>query len=512
MPMRDADLLLNQSTGSPTHVQRTPVTASRKSVFVVSKRTVLCLLLVLQVSLSAAQKVYRIMPVGDSITEGGSSFSNWRFQLWERLYTAGYLVEYVGSRNSPSRIGDLRHEGHGGKNAEFLARTVPANFRRNPADIVLLHVGHNDFADQKPVPRIVRHIETMIAAFRATNPEVVVLLAQPIPSGKLPKYSYLPELHEALAQLAEQLDRPASRVVIVPQQQGFDPATDTVADRVHPNDAGAAKMTARWFEALVRVMEKPPVAYRPEIVSYKKTTKGDLKLHVFQPAGKATHRPAIVFFFGGGWQRGTPLQFYPECAWFAAKGVVAISADYRVASTHGTTAFEAVADGKSAIRWIRGHAAELGIDSTKIIAAGASAGGQVAAAGTFGGLDEPGEDTTISCRADALALWYPVIDNGPHGYGDASVKARYREISPLHNVSATTPPAILFLGTRDPLVPVATVQDFQTRMRQAGVRCEVSLVENGGHPLYAYQKGASPLRHRLLEECRGFLKSSGMVR
>src|SRR5512133_950587 len=101
----------------------------------------LFLILALLVPLSAAQKIHRIMPVGASITEGGSSFSNWRYPLWEKLHTAGYLIEYVGSRKSPSRIGDLCHEGHGGKNSGFLAATVPANFKKHPADIVLLHAG-----------------------------------------------------------------------------------------------------------------------------------------------------------------------------------------------------------------------------------------------------------------------------------------------------------------------------------------------------------------------------------
>jgi hypothetical protein len=89
------------------------------------------------------------------------------------------------------------------------------------------------------------------------NPKVTVLLAQPITSAKLPKYSYLPELGRELVPLAKRLDSPASRIIIVPQADGFDPVKDTVADLVHPNASGAAKMTARWFEALVTVMEKP---------------------------------------------------------------------------------------------------------------------------------------------------------------------------------------------------------------------------------------------------------------
>jgi acetyl esterase/lipase len=468
----------------------------------------LILLFGLLVPLRADQKIYRIMPVGDSITEGGSSFSNWRYPLWEKLHTAGYLIKYVGSRQTPSRIGDLAHEGYGGKDSAFLAATVPANFKKHPADIVLLHAGHNQFADQKPVPRILKDTESLIRDFRSVNPKVTVLLAQPIPSGKLPKYSYLPELGQQLLLLAKRLDRPASRIIIVPQADGFDPASDTVADLVHPNASGAAKMTRRWFDALVPVMEKPPVAYQPEILPYKPTAKGELTLHVFRPLGATTApRPAIVFFFGGGWQRGTPLQFYPECHALAARGMVAISADYRTAFSHGTTAFEAVADGKSAIRWIRSHAKELGIDPNKITAAGASAGGQVAAAaGMVPGLDDAAEDPSVSSRPDALVLWYPVIDNGPQGYGDASVKARYQEISPLHHVSAKSPPTLVFLGTKDPLVPVATVREFESRMKRSGVRCEVKLIEGGVHPLYSYQDGASPLRGELLKDCEAFLR------
>jgi len=457
--------------------------------------------------LVAAPKVYRVMAVGDSITEGGSSFANWRYPLWEKLQAAGYLVEYVGSRKSPSRVGPLAHEGYGGKNSGFLAETVPANFKKHPADIVLLHAGHNQFAEQKPVPRVIRDTETLITAFRTVNPKVVVLLAQPIPSGKLPKYSYIPELHRELAALAKRLDRPVSRIVIVPQGEGFDPVKDTVADRVHPNASGAAKMTARWFEALVGVMEKPARDDRPRILPYKKTAKGELALHVFQPAGSpAGGRPAIVFFFGGGWTHGTPIQFYSECAWFADRGFVAISADYRTSFTHGTTPFEAVADGKSAIRWVRRHAAELGVDPGKIVAAGGSAGGQVAAAaGMVKGLDEPGEDLAVSSRPDALVLWYPVIDNGPQGYGDAAVKARYREISPLHQVGAASPPTILFLGTEDKLIPVATARDFEARMKAAGVACEIRLFPGAGHPIYSYRKAPTPEREEILRAAAEFL-------
>lgn len=204
-----------------------------------------------------APKVYRIMPVGDSITQGSKSFSNYRLPLLERLTAAGYHVEYVGSRTSQSRLGPLAHEGYSGKNAEFLAGVVGKSFADHPADIVLIHAGHNHFAEEKPVAKIIAATESMIATFRKANPKVIILLAQVIPSGKLPKYAYLPELNEELAKLAPRLDTPEQRVILVNQAEGFDVEKDTIADKVHPNAAGAEKMATKWFDALTKVLEQP---------------------------------------------------------------------------------------------------------------------------------------------------------------------------------------------------------------------------------------------------------------
>ena len=96
-------------------------------------------------------------------------------------------------------------------------------------------------------------------------------------------------------------------------------------------------------------------AVRPELVVYKTIGEVELKLHIFELAERDAKElsPAVVFFFGGGWVGGTPKQFYRQCEHFSSRGMVAISAEYRVKNRHGTTPFECVADGKSAIRWIR---------------------------------------------------------------------------------------------------------------------------------------------------------------
>jgi lysophospholipase L1-like esterase len=201
-------------------------------------------------------RVWRIMPVGDSITEGGASFACYRPLLGEKLRAAGHAFEFVGSRGADP----LRHEGYGGKNIEFLAATVPANFAKTPADFVLLHAGHNQFAENKPVPGMLAATERLIASLRGLNPRVIVLLAQVIPAGKLPKYSYLPELNAGLAQLAARLHSPAQPVILVDQAADFNWPTDTVADLVHPNALGAGKMAQRWFEALEPIVGVAPTS------------------------------------------------------------------------------------------------------------------------------------------------------------------------------------------------------------------------------------------------------------
>jgi acetyl esterase len=441
----------------------------------------------------------RLMAVGDSITAGADFFTSYRFPLWEKLFGAGYLVEFTGSQSSDTRIGPLAHEGYGGKNTEWLAATVPANFRAHPADIVLLHSGHNHSVEEHPVPGIVAATGKLIAGFREANPHVTVLLAQVIPAGKLPKYSYLPELNAALAELAARLDRPGQRVLPVDQSAGFDWKTDTVEDHVHPNAQGAEKMAQAWFEALRKILPPPIQAFAPRKITYRETDGIKLQLHVFDPpAAPAGKRPAIVFFFGGGWTHGTPIQFYPECRHFAGEGYVAISADYRVASTAHSTPFDSRDDAQAALAWVANHAPELGVDPARIVAAGASAGGHLAA---LCGL------VPDACPA-ALVLWYPILDTGPTGYGHALFGDRFREASPLELASARTPPPTLLLfGDADPATPLATVHEFQTRVRDHGGRCELVQFPGGGHPLYAYREGGGPLRTQTLRAADEFLSS-----
>lgn len=247
-------------------------------------------------------------------------------------------------------------------------------------------------------------------------------------------------------------------------------------------------------------------------VTYKEDPKGDLQLHIFEPEGLKTtdQRPAIVFFFGGGWNSGSPSQFYPFAKHLAEQGMVAIAADYRTKKSHGTSPVECVKDGKSAVRWIRQHATELGIDPARIAAGGGSAGGHVAAATAHSpGFEEEGEDHSVSSRPDALVLFNPVLDNGPGEYGHGRVKKIWKAFSPAHNVRKGAPPAVLFLGTKDNLIPVATLERYKEKMEKAGTRCELHLYEGQAHGFF--NKGRGDSYPKILTQMDAFLRDLGYL-
>jgi len=216
---------------------------------------------------------------------------------------------------------------------------------------------------------------------------------------------------------------------------------------------------------------------------YKSIGGAELRLHVFNPPNHALSmpRPAIVFFFGGGWTTGSVEQFVPQSKYFAERGMVAIVADYRVFRRQQTSPFEAMADAKSAIRWVRSRASELGIDPDRIAAGGGSAGGHLAlSAAVFESFDEPRENHDISSKPNALVLFNPGVDTATaRAFG-----ARGTEGSPFHNVGRDLPPMIILHGKADATVPYASVEGFCERARKLGNRCDLRGYENAVHGFF----------------------------
>jgi len=238
--------------------------------------------------------------------------------------------------------------------------------------------------------------------------------------------------------------------------------------------------------AAVSIMAKPRQPDR--LLVYKNVAGGDLKLHVFNPDGfdVKDKRSCVVFFFGGGWVGGAPRQFYTYCDYLNTLGLVAISAEYRVKKIHGTTPFECVADGKSAVRWLRENAAKLGVDPNRILAGGGSAGGHVAACtGVISGHDESGENWAVSSVPNAMILFNPVLDTTEKGYGLEKVgEDRKTEISPCHQIKKGMPPAIVFHGVADTTVPFENAERFVRLMTEAGNSCELVAFKGRDHGFF----------------------------
>lgn len=249
--------------------------------------------------------------------------------------------------------------------------------------------------------------------------------------------------------------------------------------------------------------------------TYKRTPHGELKLLVhFPPDWKATdQRPAIVFFFGGGWKNGTTAQFLNQATYLATRGMVAVRADYRVLSRQQTTAESAVEDAKSAVRWMRSRAAELGVDPQRIVASGGSAGGHLAACtGMTDAFEAKDEDAKTSSRPNAMVLFNPALDlaalevaeKWPEGKGDG--KAIVPLIDPARFIKKGLVPTIVFFGTADKMLDHARA--FANKSKSLGNRCEVFTATEQPHGFF----NRAPWQEVTLRAADVFLSSLGYLK
>jgi acetyl esterase len=284
-----------------------------------------------------------------------------------------------------------------------------------------------------------------------------------------------------------------------------------------------ATASARPGIAVLLLLASSAIAQQPQrTFTFKQTPQGPLEITVDYPADwkPIDARPAIVFFFGGGWTKGSVEEFSRQAAYFATRGMVAIRADYRIASKHHTEPDAAVEDGRTALSWVRSHANELGLDPNRIVAAGGSSGGHLAACTAQCPVDVPAfEDSTVSLRPNALILFNPALDYGglvqlpapfsevfqafPKLMQDTALQHR---ISPVLHVEHGDPPTLLLFGTDDPLLGPARL--YADKLKTAGVRVEIFTADGVGHGFF----NNSPWYERTLYRADKFLASLGYIK
>jgi acetyl esterase len=237
--------------------------------------------------------------------------------------------------------------------------------------------------------------------------------------------------------------------------------------------------------------------------TYKPLEGKALQLHVFLPPDYDADKrfPAIVVFHGGSWNAGEPAWHYPDCVYWSGRGMIAAAVSYRLRTRDKVQVpLECVKDAKSAIRFLRKNAERLKVDPERIVAAGGSAGGQLAAATamiTAPEVNDNAYDLSISCVPNAVVGYNPWFRCEP-------------ELNPQDNVRPGLPPTIVFLGSKDPL-PVPEMRGFHGKMIAAGNDSEFYVGVGAGHGFCNGRNPVNPYFYWSLELVDRFLVKHGLL-
>ena len=234
------------------------------------------------------------------------------------------------------------------------------------------------------------------------------------------------------------------------------------------------------------------------------------KLDLYLPANSTAPRPLVVYIHGGGWEAGDKSACPAKA--LLVHGYAAASLNYRLSQEAIYPA--QIEDCKAAIRWLRAHAGEYGIEPSRIGVWGDSAGGHlVALLGTTGDIRDfdVGQNLDQSSAVQCVVDWYGPADFlhwGEHpdpSLGNArSMISRLlggpfmtrldlaRRASPLYFVNAHSAPFLIMHGDQDPTVPLQQSQALNAALQKAGVSSTLEVIAGAAHggPAFGSPKNA----------------------
>ncbi|MFT4176793.1 MAG: alpha/beta hydrolase [Luteolibacter sp.] len=226
--------------------------------------------------------------------------------------------------------------------------------------------------------------------------------------------------------------------------------------------------------------------------TYLQRPEGDILAHLFFPENASTRpRPVVIFFHGGFWDSPMPTQFVPQCLHFASRGAVAIAAETRTFSKHGTGALEAIQDARDLVRGLRENAEMFNIDPSRITVGG-SAGGAYLALMTALAREKDlpdGNDDYTDCSPQALVLFSALVNTSMKG---TTVAERFpslklaKKLSPLSLVRAKMPPMLIFQGKSDRITPFGDVTTFRRKMAWRRNKVELVDFEKADHSFFNF--------------------------
>jgi acetyl esterase/lipase len=304
----------------------------------------------------------------------------------------------------------------------------------------------------------------------------------------------------ATAMLAGCASRPAQQAAPAPESY----TAETTYAKLAPTYP-FIRIASRAVPASVRAVRN---------VTYARRGAHDLQLDLYLPAsGASSPLPAIVFVHGGGWRAGVRANFAPMAIRMAERGYAAVTISYRLSPEARYPA--AIHDAKAAVRWVRVHAADYGIDAGRIAIAGGSAGGQIAAlTGVTNGearFDPDAASGAVSSSVQAIvnidglsdftsaqARRYeddpakqPSAAGAWFGGRYAEKPALWRDASPLFHVGADTPP-VLFIVSAQRRFSLGR-EEMAARLDALGVPNRVVAVADTPHSFWLFDPWLAPV-------------------
>ena len=262
------------------------------------------------------------------------------------------------------------------------------------------------------------------------------------------------------------------------------------------NDFYATCKTETYRDRIEKLCSSVLEGQKDHIVKTYKTINGyRVQAHIFYPNDfkKGDKRPAILVFFGGGWDDGNVTWAFGNAKKYSNLGMIGIAVQYRLSNHKDITPIDALQDTKDLMIWLRINSDSLGIVSNKIAGSGWSAGGHlIASAAVFA---DTLADKKINSVPDALLLTSPALDAGH----DESFKLLLSDtgvdplnLSPAQHVFKGLPSTIIFVGREDHVAPLKGDRLFHDEMVANGNYCELCIYDNVGHlftPSYLDDRG-----------------------
>ncbi|MGW3962603.1 ricin-type beta-trefoil lectin domain protein [Amycolatopsis sp. NPDC005003] len=194
----------------------------------------------------------RVMPLGDSITEGTQVPGGYRIGLWQRVTAGGYQVDFVGSQfNGPASLGDHDHEGHPGWRIDQIDANITGWLRTSSPHTVLLHIGTNDILQNYNVSGAPARLSALVDHITGAMPDAEVFVATIIPMANSGQEAAGRTFNATIPGMVQSKQNAGKHVHLVNMHDAL--TTADLTDGVHPTATGYGKMAAVWYSALQSV-------------------------------------------------------------------------------------------------------------------------------------------------------------------------------------------------------------------------------------------------------------------